>query len=163
MLSFALNTTLLPRVSHVPNLYGWGERSRCDSTSASRGTSLCRTVARSSGRSDSRSTRPVIRPAYPSASERQGKHVTSNRHGDNHQQSTRPQAMPEQEGQSKGKDNRTVVARERVICRMVQEVITDVVNERTIVGKRCPISQEIVRPTTNAMAILMTNWRWSVT
>lgn len=61
--------------------------------------------------------------------------------------------MPEQEGQSKGKDNRTVVARERVICRMVQEVIADVVNERTIVGKDAP-SAEIVRPTTNAMAIL---------
>ena len=44
--------------------------------------------------------------------------------------------MPEQEGQCKGKDNRTVVTRERIICRMMQEVVTNVVYKRAIVREQ---------------------------
>jgi hypothetical protein len=46
--------------------------------------------------------------------------------------------MPEQEGQREGEDHRTVIARERVIRRMVQEGIADVIDKRTIVRERMP-------------------------
>ena len=41
--------------------------------------------------------------------------------------------MPEQEGQRKGEDHRAVIARERVVRRMVQEVVADAIDKRTIV------------------------------
>jgi hypothetical protein len=46
--------------------------------------------------------------------------------------------MPEQEGQREGEDHRTVIARERVIRRVVQEGIADVIDKRTIVREAWP-------------------------
>jgi hypothetical protein len=51
--------------------------------------------------------------------------------------------MPEQEGQCEGEDHRTVIARERVIRRMVQEGIADVIDKRTIVRER--MAQNVTR------------------
>ena len=51
--------------------------------------------------------------------------------------------MPEQEGQCEGENHRTVIARERVIRRMVQEGIADVIDKRTIVRER--MAQNVTR------------------
>jgi len=58
--------------------------------------------------------------------------------GDPHQHHAGPQAMPEQEGQREGEDHRAVIARERVIRRMVQEVVADAIDKRTIVREGEP-------------------------
>lgn len=62
--------------------------------------------------------------------------MTGDRHGNRHEQGARPQAMPEYKGQCKGENNGAVIAWERVIRCMVQEVVADVVNKRTIVREQ---------------------------
>lgn len=54
------------------------------------------------------------------------------RHGSRQQRDPGPQAMPEQEGQRKGKADGAVIAGEGVIRRVMQELIADACGKRTL-------------------------------
>jgi hypothetical protein len=71
--------------------------------------------------------------------------------------------MPEQESQREGKDHRTVIAREGVIRRVVQEGIADVIDKRTIVRERMAQNVADRTLTPSAIATLITSWRCAFT